>query len=127
MHLYQKSRYWVRQLSRIHTDVTYQLELFLITQEFFCWSEGVFPRAYTKLSETELYGSRVGQLHHRLMSHRPKANPHTLIKAYTNCPRTRTGYWQEKSLFPEELLLMSDYCLWTLSQYDILSISRQKK
>ena len=85
----------------------------------------LFPRAYTKLFETELYGSNVGQFHHRLMSHRRMANPQTLIEASTNCPWTWTGYWQEKTFLSEELLIMSEWlllyvALCAISQYDIL-------
>ena len=93
---------------------------------FFAGLKGLFPRAYIKLSETELYGSNMGQLHPRLMSHRPMANPQTLIEASTNCSWTWTGYWQEETLFSEELLIMSEWplryvALCALLQYDIVT------
>ena len=49
----------------------------------------------------------------------------TLVEASTNCPWTRTGYWQVRTLFSEELLIMSEWlllyiALYALSQYDIL-------
>ena len=94
-----------------YIDLTINYNCSWSPRNFLVGLEGLFPGAYKKLSETELYDSSVGQLHHRLMSHRPMANPQTLSEASTNYSWTRTGYWQEKILFLEEncSLWVSDY------------------
>ena len=108
-----------------YIDLTINYNCSWSPRNFLVGLEGLFSRAYKKVSETELYDSSVSQLHHRLMSHRPMVNPKTLIEASTNYSWTRTGYWQEKILFSEELLIMSEWlllyvALCTLSQSDIL-------